>query len=308
MRASWLVLPFLTGCLGVYAEVATTTLPSATIDGSTNTGATSVGFNIGADFGSTRMRFALGYASDTTTFDGGSAKLGTSSSRFDFNIFSLTDRARIRLGLGFARGSGSSEAGGMKRTDSEGGGVFAGLDVTYFLTWKLGLHAFVGPTYMSQTIPGGSVSGTGATFRIAASFTFGDVRPDTTLFIPLENRDITGLLEAGAEAAGCRATRDSNPSSGYAFLHVTCRGREVLYLQIAEGISARCFDMFEHECKAFTARLTDATAPAVTGPAAPAPAPAPTPAPAPAPAPVPVAEPIPPATPAGEPVVAPPQP
>lgn len=299
MRYSWLALPCLAGCFGVYAEVAATTLPSATIEGSTSTGATSIGFNVGADFGSSRMRFALGYASDSTSFDGGSAKLGASSSRFDFNILTLTDRARVRLGLGFSKGDGSAQAGGMTSTDSGGGGAFAGLDLTYFVSWKLGVHAFGGPAYFTQQIPGGSVSGTGATFRLTVSYTFGDLRPDTDMFIPLEdNRDLTGLLETGAQSLGCRADRDSNPSSGYAFLHVKCDGRAVVYMQVARGIAARCMDMFKPECKAFTARLVDATVTA-TKPVEPMPAPAAPPAPAPT-------VPAPTAPAATEPVAAPP--
>ena len=268
MRYCWLALSLLTGCFGVYAEVAATTLPSATIEGSTATGATSVGFNIGADFSSARMRLSTGYASDSTSFDGGSAKLGTGSSRLDFNIFALTDRARVRLGLGFAKGTGSSKLGDTEEKHSDGGDVFAGIDLTYFLTWRIGVHAFGGPAYFSQTIPGGSVAGTGATFRLALSYTFGDVRPDSHIFIPLENRDVTGLLESGAESIGCDARRDSNPSSGYALLRVKCRGREVLYMQIAEGMSAICMSMFESECEAFTTRLIDATAATVNKPAA----------------------------------------
>lgn len=296
MRYISLSLPFLAGCFGVYAEVAATTLPSATIDGSTSTGATSVGFNIGAEFASTKMRLAMGYASDSTSFDGGSASLGTSSSRFDFNVFSVSDRARVRLGLGFARGTGSSEANGMTQSSAEGGSAFAGLDVTYFLSWKLALHAFGGPMYMSQSIPGGHVSGSGATFRLAVSYTFGDVRPDSTFFIPLDgNRDITGLLEDGAKTMGCKTRRDSAPSSGYAFLYVTCDGDTVLYIQIAEGISVHCDDMFKPQCEKFTSRLTAATKatfdkPAAT-PAASPPVVAPVPAPAPAPPPAPVVTP-----------------
>lgn len=282
LRCSLLALPLLTGCFGVYAEVAATTLPSATVDGSMTAGATSVGFNLGAEFGSARMRFALGYASDSTSFDGGSAKLGTSSNRFDFNVFSVTDRARVRLGFGFAKGTGTSSAGGMDESHSDGGSAFAGLDLTYFLTWKLALHAFGGPAVMSQSIPGGSVSGTGATFRLTASYTFGDVRPDTTIYIPLEeNRDLTGLLETGAESLGCWSERDSNPSSGYAFLSVKCKGRSVIYMQIASGIAATCIDMFKKECEAFTSRLADATKATMDQSASPAPTPAAAPAPAP---------------------------
>jgi hypothetical protein len=300
MRHAWLALPLLSGCFGVYAEVASTTLPSATIDGSTATGASSVGFNLGAEFGSARMRFALGYASDSTSFDGGSAKLGASSNRFDFNVFSVTDRARIRLGFGFAKGSGTSNAGGMNEASSDGGSAFAGVDLTYFLTWKLALHAFAGPAVVSQSIPGGNVSGTGATFRITASYTFGDVRPDSTIYIPLEeNRDLTGLLESGARSMGCTSRRDSNPSSGYAFLSVTCSGRSVLYMQISSGIAAQCESMFKRECESFTLRLTDATKATMTRSTSPASAAPPPPeatpasAPPPAPAPEPAAEPAP---------------
>ncbi len=288
MRYISLSLPFLAGCFGVYAEIAATTLPSAAIETTTNTGATSIGFNIGAEFSSTRMRFAVGYASDTTTFEGGSGSLGTSSSRFDFNVFSLSDRARVRLGLGFARGTGSSELNGMSQSNSDGGSAFAGLDVSYFLTWKIGLHAFAGPTYFSQSIPGGTVNGSGATFRLAVSYTFGDVRPDTTYYIPLEgNRDITGLLESGAAAMGCTTRRNS--SSQYAFLYVTCGGDTVMYLQTAEGMGVHCDDMFKHQCHAFTLRLTTATKAVISAPESPPAAPPVTPAVAPAPPPQPAA-------------------
>lgn len=263
---SYFALPFLAGCFGVYAEVAATTLPSAKLNDSPVV-ATSVGFNIGADFGSTTKRFALGYASESVSFDGGSATLGTSSSRFDFNVFSVSDRARIRLGAGFALGSGKATANGMTRNDSGGGGGFAGIDFTYFLTWKIAAHAFGGPIYFSESVPGGSISGTGATFRVALSYAFSDIRPDTTFFIPLEDdRDLTGILETGADSLGCTSKRDSHPSSGYAFLGVRCEGRSVTYMQVAQGIRPRCESMFRRECDAFTERLVLAAKGAIKRP------------------------------------------
>ena len=301
MKKILLSLPLLAGCVGIYAEVAATTLPSATIDGTTATGATSVGFNVGAELSSAKARFTLGYASESTTFEGGSASNGMSSYRFDFNVFSVTDRIRARLGLGAALGSGgSAEFMGMTDNDTGVGGAFVGVDLTYFLTWNIHAHAFAGPAYMSYSIPGatpstgGHVSGTGATFRLAVSFTF-DIRPDSNLMIPGSEVSLSSLELLGKNA-GCRT---NSTSSG---LIMNCGDEMVFFFDRSSYIQAHCNNMFKHECRRFLDRLVEAAektpAPAAPTPAPAPPTPSPTPAPVPAPDPTPTSTPAPPAPPA----------
>ena len=58
MRA-WMFLPLISGCFGVYAEVAATTYPSASLGSAGgSTSASSVGFNVGVDFGNLKWRQA----------------------------------------------------------------------------------------------------------------------------------------------------------------------------------------------------------------------------------------------------------
>jgi hypothetical protein len=286
-----LLLASLTGCFGVYAEVVATTLPSASVptgpNMTTTTGATSIGFNVGADFGNTKKRFGLGYTSESISVDGGSAKLAGSDMRLDFNVYNLTEKAKVRIGLGAEFGSGSStKIGGMDRSSSGGGGAYGGLDFTYFLTWHIGLHAFAGARYMTEQVANGSLAGSGLTFRLTATYQFSDVRPDYEEIVPLDSSlDITGVIEAGAQANNCTTFRRSNPTAGYAYVDVKCSDdRNISYFQVAEGIMLTCHHMTGHECKSINLEILDKAAPKKSEPeAVPAAAPV-TPAPAPAPA------------------------
>lgn len=282
MKKLLLTLPSLAGCMGLYGEVAMTTLPSATIDNTTATGATSVSFNIGAEFASATKRFTLGYEQATAKFANRSASSGASSYRFDFNVFSITDRIRARLGLGAALG--------------DWGGGFAGVDVTYFLTWNIHLHAFGGAAYMSYPFEGanpadgGRVSGSGATFRLAISLGF-DIRPDSLLFVPDTS---PSEFETLGEQAGCQ-TRNAS-GSGISFSVVKCHGDEVMFFDHDGGTAVHCSNMFKTDCRRFLERLADSKQPPQPSTPAPPPAPAPTsPAPDPTatPAPDPTATPAP---------------
>lgn len=289
------------GCAGVYAEVAATQLSSARISPSGDGedmdlgGASTLGFNVGADFGSTRHRFAIGYASDSVSFENGSGSFGRSSMRYDFNVLSIADRLKLRLALGVELGSGKATYGGMT-SDGGGAGAMAGVGATYFLTWSTAIHAVVGARGMYNTAPGGNFVGTGVTARIAITQTFGDARPDQTFIVPLSfSTDVTGIIEAGAAALGCKTT-DRMSESTYAWLGVSCSGgRNIRYLQISSGMAITC----EHEqsrsrCKALSEAIIDAAAPKKTAmPPEPAPVPAAAPAPAPPPVPAPAADPVP---------------
>jgi len=306
MHSNFIVMILsLGGCAGVYAEVAGSKLTSTTFAPSTGTdvdlgGATTLGFNLGVEFGSTRHRFALGYASDSVSFDGGSATHGASSTRYDFNVLSLAARMKLRIGLGFDFGSGGEATySGMTRNDSGGGGATAGLDLTYFLTWKNAIHVFAGARVMSQSLPGGSMTGTGATGRVTISHTFGDARPDQKLMVPLDdNADVTGLIELGAIALGCVST-ETYRSSSAAVLDVACPGgHHVQFFQISSGMMVTCMhEQSKSACEARAVSIIKARKKIVT-PTPPAPpAPAPTP-PAAQPTPVPPTDAAPPTAPA----------
>lgn len=293
-----LMISSLGGCTGVYAEVAGSKLTSATFSPSSGpdqelSGATSVGVNLGLELGSTRQRFAIGYAADSLSFDGGSASGGASSSRYDFTIIHVAARMKLRLGLGFDAGSGGTATfAGIKRKDTSTAGAMAGLDVSYFLTWKTAIHVLVGARVMTNGLPGGSMTGTGVTGRVTISHTFGDVRPDQELIVPLDDAtDITGLIEAGANAMGC-VTKDTYRSSTMAHVLVACPGgHRVDFVQIAEGLMVTC----EHEqsrsaCEAAATSIARSTRKLLSPPAARAPAASPAPEPTPTPV-APAAEP-----------------
>jgi hypothetical protein len=287
-------IPLLSGCFGVYGEVAATTYPSASLGSTGSPGASSVGVNVGVDFGNVKRRFAMGYEQQSISVKDGSGSLGASSARFDFNVLSLSDRAKLRLGGAFGFGTGSSKLAGMTRNDASGGGAYAGVGFTYFPTWHIGLHALAGPAFGTMTMPeAGSTksdfSGTGVTFRIAVTYQFSDVRPDVTRMYPLEHdNDITGLLEEGARGLGCTTFRRS--SSTYAYLDLTCNGEQMTYFQVAQGMMVQCHHMFERACDDLSERVLASTKKSLPAPAAvppravPAAMPAPEPAQPPAPA------------------------
>jgi hypothetical protein len=269
MRA-WMFLPLISGCFGVYAEVATTTYPSASLGSAGgSTSASSVGFNVGVDFGNIKRRFAMGYSSQTVSVSGGSASLAGSEGRFDFDIVSLSNRAHVRLGAGVNFSSGTSKLAGMSRSDAGGGGAYGGVDFSYFPTYHVGLHAFAGPAYGGAQLPGGNLSGTGATFRLAVTYQLSDVRPNPSHFYPLEKAtDITGLIDTGAHAMGCTTLRDSQPVEGYAYVDVDCDGRKLMYFQTSNGMVLHCEHMFDKECEALGDEIVESSKKAIAKAAA----------------------------------------
>ncbi|CAN5772324.1 hypothetical protein BH11MYX3_BH11MYX3_01280 [soil metagenome] len=296
------------GCAGVYAEAAASRL-GATVSPSGGAAdvdvgsATTIGFNLGAELGSTRQRFALGYLHDSVSFDGGDSSFGASATRYDFNVFNLSDQLKLRLGFGFEFGSNESSMTGGTTKSGSGGGAFGGIGASYFLTWKNAVHVIAGYRALSQSLPGGSLAATGPTARATFSHSFGDARPDKSFVVPLDsNRDITGLIEVGSTNLGCVTTSRSSDST-VAVLEVACPGhRHIEFIQISIGMLVMC----EHTqsvaaCRSLSHEILSSTkkvmapAPTSTPPAPVAPvAPEPTPAPAPpAEAPVPPAVPTP---------------
>ncbi len=289
-------LVLLTGCAGVYAE-ATASQVSTTLTPSGGTamdagGAMQVGFNLGIEFGNIRQRFAMGYARQSMSVDAGDATTAGSSERYDFNIFNIADRVKLRIGLGAQFGTGESNIGAMSGTSTSegGGGFFAGLGGTYFLTWKNALHVQAGYQWMFQGVPGGDLAGKGPTIRVTLSHYFGDVRPDRSFVVPLPNStDIVGLLERGGSSIGC-VSGGATHQDTYASVNLTCPGdRHIEYFQIAEGMLVTCkHAQSEGACRALSSKIVDAVtsggkSDSSSTPAA-QPAAAPTPPPAPAPA------------------------
>ncbi len=293
----------LSGCAGVYAEVATSRMSSAQIESNGTTmevAGSTIGFNVGAELGSSRQRFTMGYAADSISFDGGKASFRGAAMRYDFNLINLAERLKLRGGFGFESGKDSSTVGTMTDDRGNGGMFLGGLGATYFVRWQNAVHVFVGAAYQTHDLATGSLTGTGITARVAISHTFGDPRKSASFVVPLEgNRDLTGAIEDGAELLGCKTDRSRTDYS--ATLTVRCPDdRELEYFQIAEGIMVTCkHAQTESRCEAWShdivraaterheAKRTTPTEP--TPPATPAAAPAPTepaePAPASEPAP-----------------------
>jgi hypothetical protein len=237
-------LAAVSGCAGVYAEVATTRMSSAQVEsGGTamDVGGSTIGFNVGAEFGSTRQRFTMGYAADSVSFDGGKSSFRGAAMRYDFNLVHLAERLKLRAGLGLESGKESSTVGTMTDDGGNGGMFFGGLDVTYFLRWQNAIHVFVGAAYQTHDVANGSLTGKGLTARIAISHTFGDPRTDASFVVPLEgSRDITGAIEKGARRLGCK-TEDRARTDYTASLTVACSDNRTLeYFQIAEGMMVTC--------------------------------------------------------------------
>lgn len=259
-------------------------------------GAMQVGFNLGIEFGNIRQRFAMGYARQSMSVDAGDSTLAGSSERYDFNIFNIADRLKLRIGLGAQFGNGSSNIGAMDgmSTSEGGGGFFAGLGGTYFLSWKNAVHVLGGYQWLAQSVPGGDLSGKGLTFRVTLSHYFGDVRPDRSFVVPLPNStDIVGVLERGGSSIGCISGGAMHRDT-YASVNLTCPGdRHIEYFQIAEGMLVTCkHAQSEGACRALSSKIVDAASgggstsePSSTPPAQPAAAPMPAPAATPDPAP-----------------------
>jgi hypothetical protein len=255
-------LAALSGCAGVYAEVATTRMSSAQIESggtSMDVGGSTIGFNVGAEFGSTRQRFTMGYAADSVSFDGGKASFRGAAMRYDFNLVHLAERLKLRAGLGFESGKDSSTVGTMTDDGGNGGMFLGGLDVTYFLRWQNAIHVFVGAAYQTHSLVNGSLTGTGVTARVAISHTFGDPRKDASFVVPLEgNRDLTGAIEDGAGSLGCTTNRSRTDYS--ATLVVACpHDRHLEYFQIAEGIMVTCkHAQTESRCEEWSSEIVKA--------------------------------------------------
>lgn len=234
----------LSGCAGVYAEVATTRISSAQLDSegtTTDVAASTIGFNVGAEFGSSRQRFTMGYAAGSISFDGGKASFRGAAMRYDFNLVHLAERLKLRAGFGFESGKDSSTVGTMTDDRGNGGMFLGGLAATYFLRWQNAIHVFVGAAYQTHDIANGTLTGTGITARVAISHTFGDPRTDASFVVPIEgNRDLTGAIETGAEHLGCK-TENRSRTDYWASLAVSCPdNRRLEYFQIAEGIMVTC--------------------------------------------------------------------
>lgn len=303
-RAMVAVLIATSGCAGLYGELAVTSTPSTKLTpnsggaGVDAGGGTTVGFNVGVDFGNTRKRFAIGGGVSTTSFDAGESKASIGTWRYDHALIQLAERASLRLGVGSEVGNATGSSGGMS-TDGLGLGVFGGVGATYYPTWRTPVHVLVGPHWLTREAGGEqSLSGVGITARIAIGITAKDPRPDITFVVPLEkNRDITEWISAGGSAIGC-TTEDRGRNDYMASLTLRCDGKRIEYFQIAEGMLITCKRQASRSrCEQLNQRIVEAASAKLDGdppsapsapaaPAAPAPiAPAPTPAPAePAPA------------------------
>lgn len=235
----------LAGCAGLYGEVAYTSTPSTKISASGGAemdggAGTTVGFNVGVDFSGPRKRFSGGYASTTTSLDGGESKFSGAQMRYDHGIIDLAERLSLRLGAGLESGKSTGTANGMT-TEDNSFGFMGGIDATYFATWRTPVHLFVGAHWINREAGDErTVTGTGFTARLAVSVIAKDPRGDSMFVVPLEgNRDLTGVIRDGAAAYGCE-TLDTNRTDYSASLSLKCGSRRIEYFQIAEGMLVTC--------------------------------------------------------------------
>jgi hypothetical protein len=255
----------LAGCAGLYGEVAVTKVPSMKLtpnaggDGVDVGGGTTVGFNIGVDFGNTRQRFAMGGGAANTSFDGGDSSFQGATLRYDRSIINLAERAELRVGVGSETGNATGTSGGME-TQGIGLGVFGGVGATFYPTWHTPVHLLVGAEWMTAEAGDDmNVRGVGITARLAVGITTNDARPDQTFVVPLEkNRDITGLISMGGAAIGC-SVEDESRSSYMAKVTLKCDGKRIEYFQIAEGILITCkHESSRSRCEALNKRIVAA--------------------------------------------------
>jgi hypothetical protein len=305
-----LVLTASTGCVGAYAELAVTKLSSTTLSptggGATTDGggASQVGFNVGVEFGSYKQRFAMGYAAEALSSDPGDSKFTGAAFRYDRQVYAPIERLGLRLGGGILSGQSTFTMNNMKNEDNAYG-VFGGVGATFFATWRTPVHAFFGYEAASANTPGGSLTGTGFTFRAGVSLMAKDVRGSVEFVVPLDSaRDLTGVIKDGADALGC-VTVDQMRTDTIAKLEVVCPGkRHIEYFQIAEGMLVTCEkEVSKKRCEKLSSSIVDAALgkkPERTSTPTPTPAAAPTPpaAPTPDPAPTTPVEPVAPAAPA----------
>jgi hypothetical protein len=292
----------LAGCAGLYGEVAFTSTSSTKVSPASGTAVdvgsgTTVGFNVGIDFSGATRRFSGGYASTTTSFEGGESKFSGAQMRYDHGIISLAERLSLRLGAGVESGKSTGTSNGTT-TEDNSYGLMGGVGATYFATWRTPVHLFVGAHWINREAgEERTVTGTGITARIAVSVTAKDPRGDSMFVVPLEgNRDLTGAIREGAAAYGCK-TLDTNRTDYSASLLLECGSRRIEYFQIAEGMLVTCRrEASQKRCERLSRDIVAAARNKLDEKkreAEPAPTPTPTPAAPAEPAPAPAAEPAP---------------
>jgi len=325
------------GCMGLYAEANATVYPSIKyreVDNSSaptpkpiteDGGGFALGFSVGFDFDGRRAnRVAVGYTAHSTTLPGGgSVSGGQSELRADFKLATTSKTSRFRLGMGFGFGKATTTlktADGAELSDRRGNGqAFIGPVFAQYFGKHHELSLMGAVSYFGAGVPGGgSIQGTGVGARLTYSFHFGDTRPSSTTYTPLENgQNILDVVDKGAKRIGCDSKyierRSETYGGGFGLTATAVLARcppddeEIIFLQTLDGITVECSHLDDDECKQLTGRIIDAAKGVLhdkTAPAAPAP-PAPT---APLPAPVPMTPPVPGATGASVPAAAQPAP
>lgn len=307
------------GCMGVYAEANATVYPSIKYsgdEGATITpkplkeegGGFALGFSVGLDFdGRRNTRFAMGYSRQSLGIPGGgSVDAAQGELRTDIQVLRIGKGSRLRIGAGFGLGNAKVKMpadGGTEVVDTRGNGqVFGGPVFAQYFGKRHELSVMGAVNYFSAGIPGGgALHATGLGARVTYSFHFGDTRPSTTTYTPLESqKNILDVIDVGAKRIGCRSRyierRSETTSGDYGLtataVFATCPPdqEDIFFLQTVDGIVVECPHLEDDECRELTGRIIDSAKGVLREKESTAPppsaAPAPTPA-APPPPPVP---------------------
>lgn len=284
-RAS-LVLPAVllaassTGCMGIYAEANATVYPSIRYSESDTAtppkplqqdgGGYALGFSLGFDFDVRRStRLAVGYTGQSTSLPGeGSVRGSQGELRLDFKIAKVSKTSQLRIGSGLAYGTANvtmKAADGTEVTDKRSHGqIFAGPVFSQYVGRHQELSVMGAGSYFFSGAPGGSIGAVGLGARVTYSVHFGDTRPSTTTYTPLESgNNILDLVDAGAKRLGCdskyleRRGDGSSLTATAVFARCPPDDEQIYFLQTVDGIAVECPHLDEDECRELTERVVD---------------------------------------------------
>ena len=266
-----LLLPCLSGCMGMYVEAQASATPSlkfspdagkpgvAAPEPAISGASYGVGWAAGIDFDFSRKhRFALGYQSVSNSVGGGGkVSGGQSDARFDLLLAKFGESNALRLGGGFGFGSGQSsgfkdKAGAplTTKTDANAGAVYLGPAFARYFGGHHELTGMLGGQFYFASVPGGNVGGPGLVAKLTYTFHIINDWPEITFVLPsTTDRNLMPLFEQGAQAAGCKAHANVSRDNTIATLGVDCPGKgHVVFMQTTELFGGFCTKMSSADC------------------------------------------------------------